>query len=66
MKLHADDRPRIHIWTHSLAGTARWSIGPLGNRSRAHHPTVGTAIDEALTEAGVGKGGAVIFVEPVF
>lgn len=62
---HADGRTRIHIWIHSTVGTARWSIGPLGNRSRTHHQSIGQAVDEALIEARAGREGAVIIVEPV-
>lgn len=61
---HADNRPRIHIWPHSLVADFRFSFGPLGNRSQQHFKTEGQAIDAAKMHNGGFAKGAVVIIEP--
>lgn len=60
----ADDRPRIHIWKHSLIDDYRFSFGPLGNRSQQHFKSEGQAVDAAKMHNGGFGRGAVVIIEP--
>lgn len=61
---HADNRPRIHIWPHSLVADFRFSFGPLGNRSQQHFKSIGEAVTGAEMHNGGFRAGAVVIIEP--
>lgn len=61
---NADDRPRVHIWPHSLVDRFHFSFGPTGCRSRQAFASIGETIEAASMHAGGFKDGAVIIVEP--
>lgn len=58
--VHCDDRPRIHLWQHSLTGHVRWSLGPMTFRSRETFATAGGALDAALDHIG-GRAAVIVF-----
>jgi hypothetical protein len=61
---HADNRPRIHVWPHSLVADFRFSFGPLGCRSRQGFKSVAAAVEAAEMHNGGFSKGAVIIIEP--